>query len=234
MSKKLFAATLFFVSSFLFADTLSFQEGVNGYQGTQDTFIREFEANSNFGSLTQVNVDRFDPNGTGFAQGLLRFDDIFGAGANQIQLGSTISSATLTLQVTNARPLSSISMYQMLSDWSEDSSTWDSLIDGVQNDGTDSLSAPGATFSSSSLGIINIDITSTLQAWSNGDNNRGWVFIVDSSANDLWIFNSSENSSDRPLLNVNFTDPVAPVVPEASSLYLLLLGTLLLLFSRRK
>ena len=107
------------------ADTIIFQEGAllpggGPYTGTQDTEIR--------GSNPATSLGSGDPHArrprrperrtqTSEAQALLRFDNLFGALPDQIPLGSTITSAVLTLYVTNLQQLApgNISVYQMTS-----------------------------------------------------------------------------------------------------------------------
>lgn len=83
------------------------------------------------------------------SQGLLYFD-IFGDGAGQIEAGSTIVSASLTLQVTDAT-IDNVALHRMIVSWSE-SSTWDSLLNGVSTDGAEAFVAPDASLSDASLG----------------------------------------------------------------------------------
>ena len=54
----------------------TFQEGVSGYVGTQDTVLYSISGNVNFGAETGISVDQQDV--AGVRQGLLRFDDIIG------------------------------------------------------------------------------------------------------------------------------------------------------------
>jgi hypothetical protein len=57
--------------------TLSFQEGVDGYAGTVDTYLYESSASSPQGGLDEVERDA----GSGKDQiALFRFDNIFGPG----------------------------------------------------------------------------------------------------------------------------------------------------------
>src|SRR5262249_8387912 len=78
----------------------SFQQGVGGYSGTNDTVLFSISPTVNFGTDTGISVDQQDLNGE--RQGLLKFDNIFGPDPDhQIPLGSTINSATLTLSIFN-------------------------------------------------------------------------------------------------------------------------------------
>ena len=192
--------------------TVTFQEGVSGYTGTQDTYLDEFESTTNKGNDTNVAVDLFDGGSDATTQGLLRFDNIFGSGPGQIPSGSTITSAELTIQVTNPSEASAqITLHRMLQSWGE-SSTWNSLTNGIQTDDVEAKTTADATVASpTSTGSQTITgLAAALQSWSNGDTNNGWAFVSDSV--DGWDFSSSENgfSTLRPKLLVEFTNSNAP------------------------
>ncbi|GJL61425.1 MAG: hypothetical protein NPIRA04_00790 [Nitrospirales bacterium] len=181
--------------------TISFQEGIDGYANTEDTYLDEVTPNTSHGSETELEVDQ-----SGETQALIRFDNLFGSGTGQIPLGAKIISASLTLDVTNPSDSSAtISLYRMLSTWSE-SSTWNSMSSGIQTNGTEAASTadaivtnPGSTGSSTLTGL-----ESTLQAWSDGATNYGWAII--SNDTNGWDVSSSENGTSnlRPKLTVEY------------------------------
>ncbi|MGV6858953.1 MAG: DUF4347 domain-containing protein, partial [bacterium] len=188
--------------------TFDLQEGVNGYSGTQDTEIQQGSASTSFGNATSINVDL--DNGSGVAQGLIRFDDLFGSGNSQIPAGATITSASLELQVTGpSAAAANISLHQMLTDWDE-SSTWNSLSGGVSTDDVEAKStADGSVPTPDTTGTITVTgLESSVQAWANGQNpNYGWLINTDNS--DGWDFRSSEYATPnlRPRLVVTYTAP---------------------------
>ena len=59
------------------------------------------------------------------------------------------------------------------------------------------------------MGSHNLNVTTSVQAWSNGEVNAGWVFVDDSN-NDGINFRTSEHGTtgDRPLLSVTYTPTV--------------------------
>src|SRR5687768_12231600 len=79
------------------AATATFQQGVNGYTGTADTYGRADQVTTRFPNAVIVLVDNAGP----IAHGLIRFDNIFGSGPGQVPGNATISSATLTLRTSN-------------------------------------------------------------------------------------------------------------------------------------
>src|SRR5688572_4431191 len=116
----------------LSAVTRTFQDGLDGYVSTYDTYVSIDQPATSFGADAKVQVDgdsRGSIAGNQPAQGLIRFRDLFGAGGSQVPAGATITGASLTL-VTGAATSddsdSLMSLHRMLRDWTE-SSTWNSL-----------------------------------------------------------------------------------------------------------
>jgi hypothetical protein len=221
---------------------LTFQEGVNGYTGTLDTMVRSNETagsgdsrDTAYGTLDYVSVDGDDGSpGAKPNHGLIRFDNLFGNGAGQIKAGDTILSASLRLVVDN--PGSGMSVYDMLTTWSE-ASTWNSLGNGIQTDSVEAASAAlftiGANNSSENVptGVLNIDVTTSLRAMQGGATRFGWAMIPFAGGTNGIDFHSSEYETPavRPLLTVE----VAPV-PEPEAYALLLAGLGLVGFMARR
>jgi hypothetical protein len=81
--------------------TTSFQEGVSGYAGTIDTYVREEAVDTASGSLNGIEWDDDATSGNMLDEiSALRFENIFGSGVGQIPPGSTIVSARLTYKVS--------------------------------------------------------------------------------------------------------------------------------------
>lgn len=188
----------------------SYQEGVSSYSGTQDTSISAANPGTSTGTSGLVIVG-----GAEQQTGLIRFDNLFGNGPNQIPLGSTILSASLRLNVTSATdPDALISLNRVLSSWSE-SSTYNSLGSGLSRDDIDVATVADAVITTpAALGVQTVDgLEQAVQAWSNGATNFGWAIYGDNSSS--WAFMSSEGAtaSLRPMLLVSYTPP-APVAVE--------------------
>lgn len=209
--------------------TLLFQHGLNGYAGAVDTMVRSAGAAEAYGSLDYISVDGDDGSpGLQPNHGLLRFDDLFGNGAGQIQAGQVITSATLTLQVSN--PGSGLKLHDMLTPWSE-SSTWSSLVAGVQADGIEAslaaLQTVGANNSAENvaIGSLMLDVTASLLAAQGGAPLYGWALIPFVNGTNGIDFATREFAvqADRPLLSVQ----VSPV-PEPANVALMLAGLLMI------
>ncbi|TPE49140.1 DNRLRE domain-containing protein [Amaricoccus solimangrovi] len=189
--------------------TVSFQQSQNGYSSTQDTIIREKSPNSDYRSLDRVNVDGSDSSGK-VIQGLLYFGDLFGDGPGQIPVGATITSATLTINVTDNTG-DAFSLNRMLLDWHHAPSwTWNAYGNGIQTDGVEAVAAPDLTRPAGiASGLGELDVTTSLQAWSGGAANHGWLLSM--SGGNGWEFDSSEGGF-APQLNVTYTLPSAQLV----------------------
>lgn len=201
--------------------TLSLQEGVDGYSGTQDTQLDAVNHNVVFGAETTLNVDQDTSASAGDqpAQALIRFDNLFGTAAGQIPLGSIITSATLTLETTGTST-GDFQLHRMLTSWDESTATWDSFIDGLDSgseyaaSSDSTLSSPSTTGPHDFTGLVD-----TLQLWSDGSTNNGWAILADSG--DGFDFASSENatSSFRPQLSVEFVAAPVVTLPGATVSY---------------
>ena len=184
--------------------SISFQQGVDAFSGTQDAHVNEGSPDSAFGSGATINADL--DGGGGLVQGLIRFDGLFGNGPGQIPYGSTINSASLTLEVVDTSSGGAIiGLHRMLIDWDE-SSTWNSLGAGLQA-GSEFASAADSVLSApTSAGQQALTgLEATLQGWSDGAANYGWAITSDS--NNGIDFTSSEGGTValRPVLTVDYT-----------------------------
>lgn len=187
---------------------VQFQQGVNGYAGTHDTDVRSTEADTTHGA----NVQNLSDNNAPFAHALLRFDDIFGTNPGQIPFGATISSARLVFYTANNSPHTH-GLYRMLIPWDE-SVTWNSMVNGVDQAGVEFLEPPDAQFvNQNTVGLYNTnDVTASLAAWAEGANNFGWA-LRPIGGDDGYQFASSEAAAveQRPLLIVDYIVVARPI-----------------------
>jgi hypothetical protein len=102
--------------------TITLRDGLNGYSGTLDTYVDQFDPASSFGTLDRVEVRYYDDGGglSEHMQTLLRFD------LSGIPSGSTVTSATLTVHNLRAAANTAgdvITMGKVKEAWTE-SRTW--------------------------------------------------------------------------------------------------------------
>ncbi len=155
----------------------SFEQGVGGYIGIQDTFLQESDPGAVNGASAEWEWDDDDPNGTdqrNFA--LVQFGAIFGNGPGQIPVGSTIQSATL--RYTLFDPGVDAEAHEMLFAWSEADSLSSLCTDSSCDAGEEYATAVLGAALGAPTGAQTIDVTSSLQAWSTDPSlNRGWAII---------------------------------------------------------
>ncbi|MBU0603205.1 MAG: DNRLRE domain-containing protein [Gammaproteobacteria bacterium] len=232
------AALLATAPAFAAGTTLTFQQGIAGYTGTQDTMIRSNETSGgtdsrddNYGALDYVSVDGDDGSpGAKPNHGLIRFDALFGNAAGQIKSNDTIVSATLSFYIDN--PGSGFAMYDMLGDWSQNTITWNSIGNGIQADGVEAGSSAvftvGGNDGSENVGTgwFTIDITASLQAAQAGTlPGYGWAMIPFAAGSNGIDFFTSEyaDTAFRPMLSVD----VMPV-PEPGAWAMMAAGLALI------
>src|SRR4026209_779419 len=124
------------------AATARFQQGVNGYIGTADTYARIDQASTRFPNVSIVLVDNDSP----IAHGLIRFDGIFGTAPGQIPPDASIQSATLTVRTSNDSD--PVWFHRMLVPWDE-TNHWNELSTsgpGLQADDIEMSAVPDFTF----------------------------------------------------------------------------------------
>lgn len=191
--------------------TLMFQNGLNGYTGTHDTFLQQTLPNAVNGALETIRWDTEESGAGTPIYTVIRFDDLFGPNPNQIPAGSTITSATLTYTVggdANATGGAG-DLRELLVSWDESTATFNNFggTAGVQSSeyGASSVgTAPGTP-----LGAKNVTVTSSIASWlANPTNNRGWIVLP--TTTDGVQNRSSEyvaTPADRPKLTVTYIAP---------------------------
>ena len=186
--------------------TVTFQQGVNGYSGTVDTYIMEYYPGTAYGTESSLGWDNNDPHGSGDDTfGLIRFDDIFGTDAGQIPPDAIIQSATLTYYVYDTGDLADAN--EVMIDWSEDV-TYNGFGGdaGVQVDeyGVSVGSGSGATSAQS------IDVTASLAAWASAPSgNHGWIFRPTGGGGVDVRSSEYATVGQRPSLTVEYSNPTA-------------------------
>jgi hypothetical protein len=183
--------------------TLTFQQGVDGYLGTVDLEIWAVAPHTCLEG--NINVSSDADNDGGESQVLMRFDDIVGPKAGQIPAKATIHHAKLVVSAFDEG--TTVHLHRILVPWKK-TATWNALSGGLTADGLEAAKQKdGFTFGkiSASTSAIPFDVTDAVQNWANGATNHGWVFI--NTGGNGWDFYTSEfdDVKQRPKLVVEFT-----------------------------
>ena len=188
------------------------QEGLYGYQGTKDTYIRRHKRNENYGGKSTLLVDDADPWWSGRDnQALLRFENIIGSGANQIPANSYVLNASLQLRVVNKGKGGNF--HRMLRAWNENE-TWNTLNNGINANDQEAKANSDIAISDINKGILSVDVTNSVQAWANGTKNYGWAILPDGGNG--WDCYSSEGFMP-PRLVITYSEqaPLAKSTPKS-------------------
>ena len=186
--------------------TVSFQEGVGGYNGARDTKLMSDEPVSNYGDDDELEVD-----GSPGESALLFWD------LTSIPTQSIVESVDITLNVTNSSD-ESYGIYEVKRAWNENEASWNEAGSG---ESWQEAGARGANDKGSSvLGTIsNWDDGSrtvslgpegiaVVQEWVNNPAlNHGLIILDDEGASDGLDFSSNEveTASDRPKMTVTYS-----------------------------
>ena len=161
------------------AASRTYQQGdTNAYGSAVDTFVDSLAPWTNYSASTFGWVDS---GGTGSPAGaLIRFEQLFGAGAGQIRTDPTITSVTLRIgQYADGSATASAGLYRMLVPWSA-ASTYQSMTTsgvGIQRDNVEAAMSADANISGlSTWGYRTFSgaaLTASVQAWANGRRTTG-------------------------------------------------------------
>jgi hypothetical protein len=199
---------LFFVyATVLQAETITYREGdgKGDVSVNHATMIRDqLDSDTNFDTDGTIVIHEDVAHFPFRTRALVGFFSVFGAGTDQIPLGSIITSATLTLWVTNVSP-DQQNVHRVLTAWDEATVTWNSFNTGGVA-GTDYVTAPDTTFRPCCGAPLStaIDVTTVVQEWSEEAPNLG-IFIINSASDFMEVISETgAELSERPELSVTF------------------------------
>ena len=188
--------------------TVTLQDGINGYAGTRDAYIYDLQTTLNFGARPHL-LDK----ATGSRlRSLVKFA-IFQSEGGPVPDGATITSATLSLYKYSSYDYK-YQLRPVLANWVEGEVTWNQSRQGVP------WASPGAQGSDIAAGYdaqadtpfapgwLAFDVTGGVQAMGLGRANQGWLLDGVSGNNNIKRFYSREyttNPALRPKLMVQYT-----------------------------
>ncbi len=175
---------------------VSFRQRTAGYAGTKDTGIVENDPKADRHGDPAITVDGDEPNDSGLrAQGLLRFEEIFGSAAGQVPPGVPVLAAWLELTTVDAGD--GAAFHRMAEDWDERAS-WSAYAGGGIGPGSEALASPDAR-ASGAPGVVRVDVTASVNAWSRDPcSNHGWALLP--LGKNGWDFSSAQGNNPPRLV----------------------------------
>ncbi len=194
----LFILTLSFVSPTLSAAVVAeFQEGVNGYTGTEDTYVREAEPTVNFGGETGIRADGENMGGEEIA--------FFSWDLSSIPNNAVVQSAVITFEVFDTTT-GSYEIKEMSGAWDQSNFEWNDL------NTADIGSTVFASITAPPIGSLDVTLNASaltlIEDWISGAKvNNGFAVREDGSTTDGIVLHSSEHltTTTRPKLTITYT-----------------------------
>lgn len=177
-------------------ENVTLRNGLNGYTGTQDTYVASGKTTNNYGNATALEADGNDGS-NGELVTLLKWD------VSAVPATASVNGASVILQV-NDRSLGSYGLYAMKGSWNEATSTWsNSNVNANQGIQIASIN-PNPT--GSYTVTLNAAGVALVQAWVNGSMANNGLMIRTTGTTDGMISRSSEysTSSQRPALTIAY------------------------------
>jgi hypothetical protein len=220
MIRLLFRVALLFLLAGSFTSTfaapmvtVSFQDGVNGYTGAQDTKLMSASPATVNGTASKLEID-----GSPDISSLLYWD------LTSIPPGSAIQSVDIMVNITNTSS-ESYEFYQLLQPWVESEATWNAYASGQswQVAGAAGSGDRGSTvlgyITAPSKGLVTISLNSegvaVVQSWvDNPSSNYGLIIQDYINASNGLDFNSRETGTvtNRPKMTVTYDSDSQPVL----------------------
>ncbi len=199
--------------------TVTFQNGLNGYSGCQDTYIDASAVTAKYEGTTYLQIAGMG-GGTNRKRVVVKFD------LSSLPTAAVITKATLYLYAYSNEQHDAnggiYAAYHVFTPWSASAVSWN--MPWVQYGGADIDTLDGQTPKQTTTGVwYAIDVTTRAQRYISGqDGNNGWVIktLNDTYLNQDWFYASEEptNTTLRPKLVVTDDPLVADhVAPPAVS-----------------
>lgn len=232
--KKIILILLFlFITSTVYATSITLQEGASSYSGTSDTELYEDGGGAGAGATTNYGTNSdllfWCTSSTYERNPIIKFD------VSSIPSGSTINSAVLYLfDQTDNGYSGTWSLYRVFKPWTEGEATWkrwdnanskewgtqgchnasdagsDNTGDGTDYDRTSTAIATlsKAAWDNYTRAFRQFTITNAVQNWVDGTWSNNGVYLVGAGNSCDNTLSSSENatSANRPKLIIDYTE----------------------------
>lgn len=196
--------------------TITFQQGIGGYNGLSEVYIALNDADSNVVGAdveSQFMDGRYNTGSD--IQGLFRFSNIL----NQVPSNATILDATLTFATSEVSNAASGGPYGVsrLTTGFDNTTTYNSAGAGFRfADGEAARPIANGFVGMENPGeIATANVTRIVQDWANGAANNG--FVVTAGTTNGWsVFTSgAPDATIGPQLSITYADDPAPVTNSA-------------------
>ncbi len=176
--------------------TAVFRNGLNGYTGTQDSYVASGKTNSNYGGSSNLEADGSDGR-NGELITLIKWD------VSTISGDASVNSVSVMLRVRN-RSRGAYGLYAMNGTWDESSVTWNNA-DVNTHQGVEIASVVPNPTGSYTL-TLNAAGVALVQGWIDGTVANHGLMIRTMGTTDGMISRSSEYGtlSQRPTLTVTY------------------------------
>jgi hypothetical protein len=176
------------------------------FTSAADAGLSELAPNANNGSATSLKVDGDDPDPGGKdLYAALRWD------LSQVPAGAAVSSATVTLNITNASP-QTYAAYELKRSWNEGQVTWNQAATGspwatAGAKGTTDRGPQIASVTPTNVAPYTFTIpASVAQGWLNSPSSNNGILLAHATNYDGFVFDTREGATP-PKLTVNYSTP---------------------------
>ncbi len=191
--------------------TVSFQNGTEGYLGSNDTYVDEANSGTNYGTSDPMNIDGEVTAGNE-RYGIIKWN------LSDVPSNAVISQVNITFFITNEGD--AYELYQMKRDWVESQANWINYSTGnawqtaggigANDIGSDLLGTmPGQGITGSQTITLTSAGVEVVQGWVNGSiNNYGFHINNDTNAytdGQQWTSSSGATVANRPKITISYT-----------------------------
>src|SRR5919112_1488954 len=182
--------------------TAAAAETTNVVASVADTGLSELAPTTNNGSATTLEVDG-DDTGSRDLYAAVRWD------LSQVPAGSTVTSATVTLNISNPSP-QTYGVYELKRAWSEGQVNWNQGSTGTPwaTAGAEGATDRGPQISSvtpTNIAPYTFTIPApVVQGWLNDPSSNNGILLADATNFDGFVFDTREGAA-APKLTINYT-----------------------------